>query len=329
VTDAPRPPDDPVVSVVTPFFNTSRYLDECIQSVLGQTLTSFEYVLVDNQSGDGSGDIARRYAEHDPRIRVVTADRHRPQVENYNYALAQISPRTRYCKIVQADDWIFPECLEKMVAVAEGDARVGLVGCYHLAGGVVRGVGLPPKNEVFPGTEVARRQLLHGDFFVGSPTSIMYRASVVRDREPFYATDQLHEDTDAAYELLKSWDFGFVHQVLTFQRTQTESISGSVSSLRPQGLDKLIVLLHHGRAFLSADEYERTLGAHLRRYARSYVRGALGSDRGAFRRYHDGALAREGYRIPRLVLLRAVLAEVVATLGNPASTTRRIFSRGG
>ena len=95
----------PAVSVVTPFHNTAPYLAQCIESVLAQTFTDFEYVLVDNQSTDGSSEIAERYAAKDARIRLQRTDRLLPQVQNYNFALSRISPGTRWCKLVQAAWW--------------------------------------------------------------------------------------------------------------------------------------------------------------------------------------------------------------------------------
>ena len=60
---------EPLVSVVTPFYNTDRYLAECIESVLSQTYRNFEYVLVDNHSTDRSGVIAAEYARRDSKVR--------------------------------------------------------------------------------------------------------------------------------------------------------------------------------------------------------------------------------------------------------------------
>jgi len=85
----------PKVSVVTPFYNIEAYLEECIQSVLAQTLSDFEYLLVNNRSTDGSLAIAERYAAKDSRIRVVTNPAFVPQVENYNGALAQIGAESQ------------------------------------------------------------------------------------------------------------------------------------------------------------------------------------------------------------------------------------------
>src|SRR5262245_8491275 len=93
-------PDEQLVSVVTPFYNTVDYLAECIESVLGQTYQNFEFLLVNNCSNDGSLEIAQKFASLDRRIRLHNNADFRTQVANYNGALELISPESRYTKIV-------------------------------------------------------------------------------------------------------------------------------------------------------------------------------------------------------------------------------------
>lgn len=60
----------PKISVIVPVYNTEKYLDRCIQSILAQTYTDFELLLIDDGSTDSSGAICDRYAEQDSRVRV-------------------------------------------------------------------------------------------------------------------------------------------------------------------------------------------------------------------------------------------------------------------
>jgi hypothetical protein len=65
-------PLHPKISVIIPFFNVQDYIEECIASVLCQTFVDYEIILVDDQSPDGSRQIAERLAEQDARIRIIT-----------------------------------------------------------------------------------------------------------------------------------------------------------------------------------------------------------------------------------------------------------------
>src|ERR1700704_5369633 len=124
----------PRVSIITPFYNTEQYIAECIESVLAQTYSNWEYILVNNQSTDASRSIAEPYAQKDKRIRLLDTPAHLGQVENFEAALRRMSPDSRYCKMVLADDWLFPECVERMMTLAEANPTVGIVSSYRLFG---------------------------------------------------------------------------------------------------------------------------------------------------------------------------------------------------
>ena len=122
----------PLVSVVTPFYNPAPYFAQCIESVLAQTYTNFEYVLLDNHSTDGSADLAREYARRDARVKVVRNETFLTMTQNHNAVLRLMSPESRYCKVLQADDWLFPSCIAEMVRVAEAQPSIGVVSAYTL-----------------------------------------------------------------------------------------------------------------------------------------------------------------------------------------------------
>src|SRR5574337_914063 len=145
--------EQPLVSVVTPFYDTDAFLGECIESVLAQTYRNFEYVLLDNASTDRSAEIAERYGARDARIRIFHNERTLPQLQNYNRALRHVSPSSRWVKVVQADDAIFPRCLEEMVAAGEANPTVGVVSSYRMVGEGIGPLGVPRTRTVLTGRE--------------------------------------------------------------------------------------------------------------------------------------------------------------------------------
>jgi glycosyltransferase involved in cell wall biosynthesis len=284
-----------LVSVITPFYNEARFLRQCLDSVLNQTYGHFEYLLVDNCSTDGSGEIAEEYARRDPRIRVFHNERFLSQLANFNQALQRIDPRSKYVKMVLGDDWIFPECLERMVAAAEPHPSVALVSSYYLYWRYeVQGDGLPYPSPIVPGRQICRMQLLEGRFFFGSPTAVLYRAELVRARSPFFKETSLHSDTEVGYELLEHHDFAFVHQVLTFIRADNSSTLSRVSTYGWGSLDQYITMRKYGRRFLTGKEFEeemRRLGGF---YWRLLGEAALFGRETSFWEYHRRGLATIG-----------------------------------
>jgi glycosyltransferase involved in cell wall biosynthesis len=317
------------VSVITPFFNTAMYLEQCIESVLAQTLTDFEYLLVDNRSTDGSRDIAATYAKADSRVRLIDNPAHVGQVENYNGALAQISPEATWVKLIQADDALYPECLERTVEVGERDSRIGLVGALYMKGDEPHGAGIPLGVEQMSGREVCRRMLLGNCFPIGSPSAVLYRADLVRQRAPFFALDRYHEDTEAAYELLLNHDFGFVHQVLVFQRTDNSSIMATARRFNPDPLDHLIALERYGPQVLSADEYGRQHHNEWRAYMGFLGESVLRRREAAFWAYHRAGLSQQGHELGWRQLLPAAARATAHLALLPLSTVRRWRSESG
>ena len=244
----------PLVGVVTPVRNTAKYLAEAIESVLAQTYQRWEYAIVDNGSTDGSLEIARGYAERDPRIRVHALDEVVGVLQSLNRTVRHLPADADYCKVVCADDWLFPECLERMVAMAAAHPEVGIVGAYRLDEDEVNLDGIRVDRSVVPGRELGHDSLMGGFPFVfGSPTSTIIRADLVRGRASFYNEDNLHSDVEACYDLLRTSDFGFVHQVLTFTRRHNESNTSYARRLNTFLPAQLGVLVRYGPDYLTLD----------------------------------------------------------------------------
>lgn len=305
----------PLVSVVIPFHNTGRFLREAVESVLAQTYADFELILQDNASDDGATEIALEMARHDSRIAYYRQDALLSQVANYNLALTRISPRSAYCKMVQADDLLFGDCLRQMVEVAERAPAVGLVSSFSLEDTAVRGAGLPYTTTVVDGRELARFHLLGQNFLFGSPTTVMYRSAVVRERAPsFFTEGRLHEDTEACYEILRKWDFAFVHQILSYSRVREDSIYAGMRPFDTGILDKLIVLRRYGPDFLTPAEFESRWREVESRYYRCLGRAVLEARGSAYWSLHRHGLGTIGGKIQIARLARAVGHEALTML---------------
>ncbi len=265
----------PLVTVITPVYNADAYLADCIESVLAQTYENWEYVIVDNRSTDRSRELAEEYAQRDERVRVRAHVEHLDMLPNWNRALAELSPTSAYCKVVHGDDWLYPECLARMVDVGERNPSVGVVGAYRLEENRVNLDGLSYSVEVAPGRDVGRYSLLGGRYLFGSPTALLIRSELVRAREKFYNELNLHADTEVCYDLLRETDFGFVHQVLTFTRRHNEAATTFANRVKTHVPGRLVVLLKYGPYYLDEPEFEKLLGRLTRHYSRSLLKGLV------------------------------------------------------
>jgi glycosyltransferase involved in cell wall biosynthesis len=315
----------PFVSVVTPVYNAAEYLAECIESVLSQTYQNWEYVIVDNCSTDGTAQIARRYAEKDPRIRVHENPEFLSAISNHNNALRQISPASKYCKVVFGDDWIFPECLEKMVAVAEEYPTIGLVSAYALKGNEVAWDGLSHGSRFVPGREICRRHFLERLYVFGSATTVLYRADLIRDRKSFYNAANIHADTEVCFDLLRTSDFGFVHQVLTFTRVRPASLREMSNHLQTDLPGWLHTLSTYGRSFLNVDEFEALLRKHVTSYYRFLGKSWLLGREKNFWIYHRKQLSDSQVGYSPVRLLTGMLTVVLHAALSPGETLRKLL----
>ncbi len=206
----------PLVSVCTPVYNGGKFLDQCIQGVLKQTFTDFEYIIVDNASTDETAEIIERYRLQDSRIKVFRNDSTIPVIQNFNKCIEHIAPGSEWIKYALADDIFFPYCIQEMLGIGEQDPLIGIVSAYRIYDYHLAYLGLPMDQQIFAGTDILKKQLLH-EFHVcsGSPNSLMYRRRVFEELGGF-RNDYLHGDTDLAYRLLDRYKLGFVHDVLTW-----------------------------------------------------------------------------------------------------------------
>lgn len=330
----------PLVSIVTPMYNNAEYVEECIKSVRAQTYENWEYVIVNNCSIDGSGDIARRFAAVDPRIRVVDNSQFlNPAEVNHNHALRQISPASKYCKMVFSDDWLFPRCLEEMVAVAEAHPSIGIVSAYGLQGvqPTVKWAGLPYPSNLVSGREMGRLFFLQDVYVFGTPHSLLFRSDLVQARDPFFDESNTNSDRETCIALLRNCDFGFVHQVLTYSREWSGSLTDIDERVNTSVGGRLYELANYGTHFLSPAEYESCRAKIVHEYYNYLaISVMLGRRNKEFWHYHKEALARAGLKFDYGRLSLAVAARFLKAAVHPHETvqklrglgSRKIYDRG-
>lgn len=312
------PQSSPLVSVVLPFYNTAEFLAEAIDSVLAQTYQAYELILVDNVSTDGSSEIAASYVGRDPRIRLVRNAEFVGQVANYNGAVRHMSTAASYLKILQADDVMLPNCLEFMVACAEAHPSANLIASYYLRGPRLLGESVRWPRTLATGREAARLHLLEDKFMFGTPSTLMFRASMVRRRDPFFPTDCVHEDTELAYEEIQRGDVGFVHQVLTYLRVREGSFIAGMMTYDWQIADFYVICRKFGPRFMDEGEHRALMGRVTGEYHRALARAALFRRAPAYWAHHAKVLRSCGESVPATrTLLPHVLRAVLSALRHP------------
>jgi len=219
------------VSVVIPLYETERYVAEAIRSVLAQTYTDFEVIVVDDGSKDNGPAIARSF--DDPRIRVVSQT-------NRGLAGARSTgireAHGRYIALLDADDAWHPTKLEKLVAVLEHDGGAGIV---FAASNFIDDDGAPlglvqkPQRTNYTPADVFCRNP------VGNGSSPIIRRetldAIAFDDDRYDRTCWFDESFRQSEDIecwtriaaLTSWRFAYVDEALTNYRVNSTGLSAN------------------------------------------------------------------------------------------------------
>ncbi|MBR5126516.1 MAG: glycosyltransferase [Oscillospiraceae bacterium] len=156
----------PLISIIVPIYKVEPYLRKCVDSILNQTYTNLEIILVDDGSPDNCGAICDEYARKDSRIRVI----HKPNGGLSDARNAGMDIMTgSLVGFVDSDDWIEPQMYQRLyelMAQYDADMAFGGVADDVIRDGVVQTVktseyGVVPYAE---GKENAMRRYFHGSW---------------------------------------------------------------------------------------------------------------------------------------------------------------------
>lgn len=315
------------VSVVVPVYNGAQHLQECLESIAAQTYPSWDAVIVNNCSKDETGEIADEFARNDARFRVIHCTEFLDQPQNYNRAITSASPGAEFVKIVEADNRLWPECLARMVEVAKRDPQIAVVGSYYLFGRELLGWGVADQKAVISGDEVRRDHLLTGIYYLGTPTTMIYRSSALAEAMPWFRPGIFYDDTDLCFRLFRRWKYGFVHQVLSFVRNDNDGISSKFEDFDFIPAYRYALVREYGPELLTADELRKAIRAWKSLYFRRLGNALMTGRSRKYWEFHRKIFRALGSDLHPIDLIWPATVAWMDMLFNPKATAERTIRR--
>ncbi len=143
------------ISIIMPVYKVEEYVGKAIESILAQTFTEFEFLIVDDGTPDRSGEICDQYAKKNQRIQVIHKENGgAPSARNTAIDIAQ----GKYVYFLDSDDWAEPQMLADMYELAEKhQAQLVVCGFYidtycgqnHLSEKICGTTGCLPMQKIF------------------------------------------------------------------------------------------------------------------------------------------------------------------------------------
>lgn len=212
--------ESPLISVIIPVYNTGKYLQQCLDSVIAQTYQNLDIVVVDDGSTDGSGDLCDQYAQRDERIRVL-------HKENTGVSSARnmglIHAKANYLCFVDADDVILPDYvmyLYKLLISYQAD--ISICGYVKLAN-IDEYIDEEKEYIRVYQKQTALKDMIYKCNITSYSYLKLYRKELLND---IYFDEELHvaEDFDFVYKcLLNTEKIVYGSKVLYIYRQHDES----------------------------------------------------------------------------------------------------------
>jgi glycosyltransferase involved in cell wall biosynthesis len=272
----------PFVSVCIPVFNCEAYIGEAIESVLAQTYKDHELVIIDDRSTDRTLEVVRKYS--DPRIRLIRNEKNLGHKGNWNKALEEASGK--YVKILPHDDMIYPQCLEKQVAVFETRMTDGLA-LVSCARNIINRNGVRLMKRSFGkhegylnGREAIRKSIRAGTNLIGEPGAVLMRNDLAKEIGSFDDIDFYCIDLDYWCRMLLHGGIHIIPEPLAAFRVAAGSASLRIASSQSRDFKSLIARLRRDARYgltpndCRAGKLKASINQWLRRlfYLRLHVR---------------------------------------------------------
>jgi glycosyltransferase involved in cell wall biosynthesis len=199
---------EPLTSVCIPCYNGQEFIVDTLESVLQQTFSQFEVVIVDDKSTDNTVSVVKSF--RDPRIRLIQNHSNLGMGRNWNKALS--CAQGKYVKLLCQDDVVNRECLARQVEVLENPSHsnVVLAVCNRL---VINGRGkaifrrrLPFRRGIVHGQKLIRNSIRCGSNLIGEPAVGLFRREILARTRLCDVSNPYLIDLSLWAELLKHGD---------------------------------------------------------------------------------------------------------------------------
>ena len=284
------------ISIVIPVYNVEKYLCRCVASVLHQTFTDFELILVDDGSPDGCGALCDEYAKQDKKIRVIhKKNGGLSDARNAGIDFVLENNCSDWITFIDSDDWIHPKYLEKLYRAAQDTGCLVSV-CENKA---TSGPVIFDDSCLFDAETVKTET-----FFCEGKLSFVVAWGKMYKKELFqqirYPIGKLHEDEFVTYRILfRLNQVAYISSSLYYYYINDESITKA--RWVPARLDALEPLRNqieffHENGFMMA--YKRSILNAAMNISKNYLQVKNTSDLPDKKTYYR-LLSREMRRILR------------------------------
>ena len=211
----------PTVSIVMSVYNGERYLKLAVESILAQTWTDFEFIIIDDGSTDRSGQILTAYAAQDSRLVLLSNPANRGYTASLNRGVE--AARGEFVARQDADDVSLPERLAQQVATLRAQPGVGVVGTLAQ---VIDADGCPQAGDYFPralDNAAVQEQLLAGNCICHG--SVLIRRHLLDDVGAYDVSLEPSEDYDLWLRLAEKGEIINLEPRLYQYRVHGQSVS--------------------------------------------------------------------------------------------------------